>query len=276
MPKQQLKGFTLVELLVVIAIIGILIALLLPAVQAAREAARAMQCSNNLKQIGLAAQNFTDAHNTLTPAYMNGSGHATWVGFLFPYMEQVNVAEMIPPTTHIYSIANIADTITLPGLLCPSRRSAPQTSTHEYVRPGCGPVYGPVSDYAINGGNLCDSSHIWPRPDEGNGVAAMAACKYTGTNPNITITEWKGQLKFSDIQDGLSKTLMFGEKHVMPNHMLDVDYGDGTVLSDDCGGAHTGRLAGVYVNPDGTTSGRPYPIAPSPDTPLAYYSSRIS
>ena len=58
--------------------------------------------------------------------------------------------------------------------------------------------------------------------------------------------------------------------------MLDVDYGDGTVLSDDTGGAHHARLAGVYVNPNGRTNGRPYPIAPSPDTPLAYYSSRIS
>jgi prepilin-type N-terminal cleavage/methylation domain-containing protein/prepilin-type processing-associated H-X9-DG protein len=85
--KRKKFGFTLVELLVVIAIIGILVALLLPAVQAAREAARRMQCTNNLKQIGLAAHNYHDVHKVFPP----GSWHAVFGTFmlgLLPYVEQ--------------------------------------------------------------------------------------------------------------------------------------------------------------------------------------------
>ena len=109
-------GFTLVELLVVIAIIGILVALLLPAVQAAREAGRRMQCSNHLKQLGLAAHNFHDVHNRLPPGYngvVNDARTAPayyqsydapngwtvpWLGvnaYLLPYMEQTVVYDNI-------------------------------------------------------------------------------------------------------------------------------------------------------------------------------------
>ena len=88
------RAFTLVELLVVIAIIGILIALLLPAVQAAREAARRMQCTNNFKQIGLALHNFHDARKAFPPTHL-GPWKAGLPIFLFPYMEQTALYELV-------------------------------------------------------------------------------------------------------------------------------------------------------------------------------------
>src|SRR5262245_1232961 len=82
------SAFTLVELLVVIAIIGVLVALLLPAVQAARESARRSQCSNHLKQLGLAVQGFEDVNKVLPPARMDNYGGVTWAVFILPYLEQ--------------------------------------------------------------------------------------------------------------------------------------------------------------------------------------------
>src|SRR5687768_6311882 len=96
MSRKRSAGFTLIELLVVIAIIGVLIALLLPAVQAAREAARRMQCTNNLKQIGLGLHNYETVAGALPPAaVLAGAGNTvtTWIGWsvhgrVLPLMEQ--------------------------------------------------------------------------------------------------------------------------------------------------------------------------------------------
>lgn len=110
MSTRSRRGFTLVELLVVIAIIGILIALLLPAVQAAREAARRTQCANNLKQLGIASHNYLDTNKKIAPGALNmvskvwGQGNPwqdPWCGvivFLLPYMEQQNVFDRIAGT----------------------------------------------------------------------------------------------------------------------------------------------------------------------------------
>jgi len=92
--RGNLLGFTLVELLVVIAIIGILIALLLPAVQAAREAARRMQCTNNLKQLGLAVHNFHDSRKGLPPYFLAAGRPGFWV-FLLPFIEQQAMYDQI-------------------------------------------------------------------------------------------------------------------------------------------------------------------------------------
>ncbi|MCL2622455.1 MAG: DUF1559 domain-containing protein [Planctomycetaceae bacterium] len=96
--RGNVQAFTLVELLVVIAIIGILIALLLPAVQAAREAARRMQCTNNLKQIGLAIHNFHDAQKGIVPSH-GGWARPTALLFLMPYYEQTAMWDVLMQAT---------------------------------------------------------------------------------------------------------------------------------------------------------------------------------
>src|SRR5689334_4426644 len=123
--KQNRRGFTLIELLVVIAIISVLIALLLPAVQAAREAARRAQCTNNLKQVGLALHGYHDVHGCLPSGYTFQTGF-TWGGFgwatmILPGVEQKALFDAANFDLALWTDANttVATTV-ISFYLCPS------------------------------------------------------------------------------------------------------------------------------------------------------------
>lgn len=124
---MRLHGFTLIELLVVIAIIGILIALLLPAVQAAREAARRMACSNKMKQLGIALHNYHDAHGSLPfgcngmQGYDGGTYAAVFGVMIMPYTEMGTIHDELDRSQPLWGAAN-ADVVARPVSLyiCPS------------------------------------------------------------------------------------------------------------------------------------------------------------
>src|ERR1044071_4083195 len=125
-PNTRSSGFTLVELLVVIAIIGVLVALLLPAVQMAREAARRMQCSNNLKQIGRALHNHHDAIKVFPPGQIHTSTSGepyttTWGIELLPYLEQANLQARYDKTQLPTTANNVLVLQTrIKSYICPS------------------------------------------------------------------------------------------------------------------------------------------------------------
>ena len=208
--KRRVRGFTLIELLVVIAIIGVLIALLLPAVQAAREAARRSQCVNNLKQIGLALHNYESTNTAIPPAGQIGSNQTIgYVGQTGPqnfalkvrilqYMEQVNAFNSInfdvtaiwnanPPTVIDGTDINFTIRHTkIANYICPS-------DTND---PGTGDPQLPGTSYHENGG-LNRYNSAW----RSNGIAY-----YMGNDGGINQTR-----TFASIQDGLSQTAAFSE-----------------------------------------------------------------
>lgn len=128
--QSSRPGFTLVELLVVIAIIGIMVALLLPAVQAVRESARRLQCSQNLIQLGIALSNYESAHNVYPPGTIESQGpiyhepkgyHHNWIVQILPYIEQRNAYRHIDSTVDVYHPNNAAvHSLRLGILRCPS------------------------------------------------------------------------------------------------------------------------------------------------------------
>ena len=204
------RGFTLVELLVVIAIIGILIALLLPAVQAAREAARRSQCANNLKQIGVAMHNYHDIYKTL-PVGAYACCWGTWKVALLPYIEQLNLREKyadynkygFPVDNARYShlINRPVVTTRVMTYQCPSDSPNPNTFIARITS----------DNYAVNYGNtgLGQQSNL-------NGVKfGGAPFKDHGSRTSEAVA-----YAFRDIPDGLSNTLMVAEVQQGVGHDL--------------------------------------------------------
>jgi len=207
------RAFTLVELLVVIAIIGILVALLLPAVQAAREAARRTQCVNNLKQISLAMHNYHDVHLVLpfgkgasyagAPVYARWSAHA----LVLPFMEQVNLQSAIdfsspPETPGMGGVINF-----MPAYQTPTRVNSVQSR----VRVNgflCPSDISPVGDWPGQN-NYCGNQGSW-LCDRGDSPAGANDVSPGETQPGIFY--FLSRVRLADVIDGTSNTSMFSEK----------------------------------------------------------------
>jgi len=208
--SRRRHGFTLVELLVVIAIIGILVALLLPAVQAAREAGRRTQCINNLKQLGLGIQNFHDTQKWLPPTHIDETASgifkgSTWFVVILPYIEQENLYKQFDLTKTWDVAPNPAaassNAAKLQVYRCPSKRSYSDLSDGN-------PQIGAVGDYAA--GSVATQNYQWQHQAKNILLGPMIGTTISGG-------KWTPRTTFADNKDGLSNTLYAGEKHIHVN-----------------------------------------------------------
>jgi len=270
MRRDDCRGFTLVELLVVIAIIGILIALLLPAVQAAREAARRIECSNNLHQLSLACL----AHQEQQKYFPSGGWGFQWVGdssrgfgenqpgsWLFsilPFVDESNIHRLGHDSVGADQRQEIArqNRVVVPYFYCPSRR-VPQKRPTTFTPINSAPIGEIVrSDYAANTGDVGNGTAM---PPQGPPAAAANLGYDWSTIDSFSRTLTgvifvRSRVTPAQISDGLTNTLLLGEKTIDPQH-----YDSGQAWNDNQG-AFTG------FNWDNQRVARPG-LAPGPDTP---------
>ena len=201
--RRSSRGFTLVELLVVIAIIGILVALLLPAVQAAREAARRMQCRNNLKQIGLAIHNYETTFRVFPPPRTRDPGH-NMLTFILPYLEQEAVFDKFDLSQNWSATINRpARDVEIDVFLCPTAPGDRTVGSRRYY----------AGDYAvcenfINSADrrrLISDGHISDRSDW----------------YNLFQPDFEGPSTVAGVRDGLSNTFMLFEDAGRPLKYLE-------------------------------------------------------
>lgn len=239
-----------------IAIIGVLISLLLPAVQAARAAARRTQCANHLKQLGLAITNHVDSQSMYPPArieyrqgdpamFICGGYEPTWFAYVLPYIEESSAAAqwdlMQPYGLHSEELREYAPA----SFFCPSRSSAVEIS-RKVLRQvnlpcGCGGTVGDglpgvVAHYAANHGDLSpgfvgnENDFYWGGNGTGVIISSRAVCG--GVWPPVPERPLD-RIRAKDVEDGLSNTILVGELHVTP---------DEVGIAPDNGPLYDGRL----------------------------------
>jgi len=254
MRRRRTRGFTLIELLVVIAIIGVLIALLLPAVQMAREAARRSTCTNNIKQIALAAVNYADTHSAFPP---NGSYYqqaTAWTGlvsplvYILPFMDQSSLFDMLNlqngpcDTGNNGSYANLLVNTTVglrrvPSYVCPSddveftKKSTSNGFLYEFGGGNYSMNNGWPRQSTGYGGERSISGWGWPTS---NGMAGHLFFGYTTYGVadgamwsmgywRANYTHDQGPFMVKSAPDGLSKTALFSEILKAPGDTLGSD-----------------------------------------------------
>ncbi len=203
--NRQKSGFTLVELLVVIAIIGVLVAMLLPAVQAAREAARRMSCSNNMRQIALAMHNYESANKKFPPQILLNKDQGTWSAQarILPYLEQGNMFAAVDFKQDYESVllnGQKLASLRVPTLLCPSEMRD-ETRLENDGSPG---------NYPLNYGINCGVWKVFDPTDQSGGSGAFFPGSGLGTR---------------NFGDGLSNTLMLAEVKGWTPYYRDGDLG---------------------------------------------------
>ncbi len=244
--KHVRVGFTLVELLVVIAIIGILVALLLPAVQSARESARRASCINNLHQIGLALHSYHSAKKAFPAGAHDGDCEGepherypmTWRVAILPYMEEQQVFDLLEPLAdasrtrscypqRAWEQSGLQQSV-MPGYICPSDDIArPMTGIATWAGPSS--RIAAVASYFGNAGPVATGPQDWGAPkscglclndvscrcDYGNEAGPRNRGFYHGHNPlgPGVLDMWPTGRSVAKIPDGTSKTLLVGETH---------------------------------------------------------------
>ena len=265
--RFRYRGFTLVELLVVIAIIGVLVALLLPAVQSAREAARRMQCQNHLKQMGVALHNHHDVLRHL-PNSRRDASH-TWAVELLPFMEQKALHEQWALTKSYYSQTKIARETPIATYFCPSRRShrmgtsgSISVSPNDIPDGGSGSAQpGALADYAVSVGSS-GRDYWWDGNGSSGGDNTTLKCRGAFKMANnwstvVTQPKFVPGIRLAEITDGTSSTIFIGEKHVQSGKFGSVA-SDHSTYNGDKSSAHRGAGPSYALarNPKDTVNNR--------------------
>ncbi len=275
--SHQRGGFTLIELLVVISIIAILISLLLPAVQQAREAARRTQCKNNLKQMALGVHNFHDTYKAFPPArvlyderptesslipagFLRGLDEPSWLVRILPFLEQRNKAKLweVNKTYGLHAPEVRGQVVST--FLCPNRHTADSARVGDQevlitFPCGCGGGTqlvpgGAVVDY---GGNQGDPSpgavgaptdFYWGGKGNGVIVSARPVVEIIRHDPVVT-TDWQDKVRMADVLDGTANTILIGELHVPPEEVNKAPFNGPGYMGRHLG--HFARIGGPGV-----------------------------